>query len=351
MLPAAIRRKMLFIAAGVTVLVFFLFALFQLVRLFGMAGGVLAAPRPPESSSLRYHVLLTIPESGDPFEDQLLRDFRAALAERKSQQEWDIAVQISERFPFMDSRQSVSRTVQMAMLAGLDGLIVMPPDPEFGTEIENVAGGGLPVVTVGRNAGRTASHVFVGPDDFEIGSMVGQTMAVLAGSPRSVGMLYSGKSLADANRSAVVQGLRSTLISSLGMDIAGIQPVESLYISATLAAEKLLRLHPDLDTVYCDTLPATLGMAQAVIDRNAVGKIRIVGTGMNARLEELLKERVVEASVVFDTREIAETSLDTMNELLHNGTRGSQTAVKVVPYLRPTSVSVRHAPATERTNG
>lgn len=280
--------------------------LIQASRLLGDAPG-------PAAPDLQWHVLVLVPPSASSPETGLVE--AALLDLRESAAEAGIALQFSQAPAGSNASIHLQRQARTAVLTGLDAVIALQPTPTDAAMLSReLDESGIPLILTGTPGPSDFVGSAIASVDTGQGERIGRFAAGLGvtapdGLPARVALLcQSCAEWPDPQNTPMVSGFRASL-EQTGLRWAGLQVVDGSIAEATRAAREIGSRADDVDLVYADSLQGTLGMTQAVLDLNLVGRMAILGTGTNDRIQDLLEDRVIAATVIRDPAEIAESVL------------------------------------------
>ena len=295
----------------------------QTTGLVVRADRVLGQGPGPVAAEVRWHVLVVVPPSAAAPEAALVVD--ALRNRRYSAAEAGIGLQFSQASAGTDPGPYLRRQARTAALAGLDAVIALQPSPANAADLAaELEGSGIPLVITGTPGPPGSGISSIAALDAAQGERIAAFAADLdldgpEASPARVAVLcQSCAEWPDPTDTPMLAAFRAGL-ESRGLIWAGLHVVDGSIAEATRAAREIGSRAGAVDLVYADSLQATLGMTQAVLDLNLVGQMNILGTGTNERIQELLEDRVIAATVIRDPGQIADSILHAAQARLEPG--------------------------------
>lgn len=251
------------------------------------------ADAPQVAEDRTHHISLYLPDSDSLFFSRIRRGAERVAAEH------DVALSMhatSSAFPAFD----------FAYLSGIDGVIVFPTGSERSTRevLERLDTQDIPVVLIERTIADDAPWTVVGTNTFDVGRRIGEVVSSLEIERPRVAVVYSDKSPSVAAEMELVElGIATSVGDQLGAPVSrrrtGLNPLD-----AETLTYQIVRNEPDLSVLVFTDTSDTLAALQVIIDLNLVGRVEVIGFGMNATLREYLDRGVLAASIVVDAEHI-----------------------------------------------
>jgi ribose transport system substrate-binding protein len=164
----------------------------------------------------------------------------------------------------------------------------------FARLVERAVSVGIPVVTFDSGVNSDAPISFVATDNVEAGRKAGSELARLMGAPSSTRIAIVSHIQETATAIDREAGVRQALE---GYDIAGTWFCDVDQDLAYRITRELLE-RPDIGGIVALNETTTLGVAEAVVDAGAAGRVYVVGFD-NALMEmQYLERNVIQATVV-----------------------------------------------------
>ncbi len=233
---------------------------------------------------------------------------------------------IAVEYYIMDSTDEAQAKIRMLMLSGIDGLITQGINEDsFAQTLDQVVEEKIPLVLVNTDLITVKRDAFVGTNPFEMG-VKGASLWAYNEIPLGQ-IIYLTQSVSSGSEDNVsklqLMGFRD------GLESKGIQQVvidESSKSEILSAEERLSDLFLNegepIGSVVCTTLNDTLGVAQAVVDLNRVGTVKIVGTGLNSQLVDYIKKGVIVGTLFQNPKKMGNKALGLLNSIALKGNDG-----------------------------
>lgn len=288
-------------AFGVASVVAFSVSLVLLRRMYVQASD-LRGPPP------RYHFGLYLPGNRDAFFAEVVRGAERAASETGS------VVSIHSIDP-------ASFELAMASYAGLDGAVVCPylEDGIARAHLSKLTAARIPVVLINHNVPNEQPWPFVGANSFDVGRRMGS--AVRDGNRDGIrlAVVYSEKAPGFlAERELVEMGITAALEGRTAGPIAGLRTGLNPMDAEELIYGLFRTASPINTLVFTDAID-TAAAAQALIDLNLVGRVRIVGFGSDNSIRDYIRKGIIAGSVVLDPDRIGYRAVKSLAELADSG--------------------------------
>lgn len=181
----------------------------------------------------------------------------------------------------------------------VDGIVLAPVDENaLVAVVERATDSGIPVAIFDSAIKTDKIISYVATDNYQAGVMAGKRMIEILGGQGKVGVI--GFMPGSASTMAREQGFLDTVDREPRIEVLGVRYPMADRAKALAEAENMLTAHPDLAGLFADNESSTDGTVQAVKQRDAVGKVKIVGFDASTELVENLKSGVIDSIVVQD---------------------------------------------------
>ncbi len=205
---------------------------------------------------------------------------------------YNAAIEINEVTEPESDRQIIEY-LRIAKQAKMDGIVVAgESSEEFNQAILDAAEAKINVVLGNNSSGKNNRVIYVGTNSYEFGDDAADLIAQLRTDESMVDLavIFSEEYSEDAaiNPGVMLNGLKRDYINV----------VSTLYgTSGLLGAEGRIRAtlndHPDIDALLCTNAKDTISAANVIIERNLVGKVKIIGTGVTDQIVDYIKKGVI----------------------------------------------------------
>lgn len=194
-----------------------------------------------------------------------------------------------------ESQRQIVEYIHIATQSKMDGIIVAGESTdEYNTAIMGATESGINVVVGNFDTSGSGRVAYVGTNHYEYGVDAANLIAQLGGSEAQIDLaiIFSGNK--DGNNAAdpATQNMNN------GIRTGSINLTSTLYgTSDLLGAEDQIRTtlneHPDIDVILCTNAKDTVSAANVIRERNLVGEVYIVGTGVTSEIVDYIKKGVI----------------------------------------------------------
>lgn len=217
-----------------------------------------------------------------------------------------------------------------AYASGFAGVAVYPygNQEDLLSSMEKVVEAQIPLVFIENELNISVPAFFIGTNSYDTGRAFGRLARGVFEPEMHIVLVYSEKNpglLADAN--LVEMGFSETLGPEsffLRTERTGLNPLHAERLSYEIVqdrAEQILIVLTDLS----DTLLA----AQAIIDMNLVGQVRLIGFGDNDTVRDYIQKGILEGSVARNPYRIGYSTVMALQEIAMNGYSSSYVSTGV----------------------
>lgn len=208
--------------------------------------------------------------------------------------EYNVAIEDNE-VTEPDSNSEMEEYIFIAEQSKMDGIIVAgDSNDEYDVAIAEAIEAGINVVMGDSDISDSSSAVYVGTNNYEYGENAAEMIEQLCeeGEKLDLAVILSDKNCEYASLNPSTQ----LMINGLGKGPFNF--TSTLYrTSDLLGAEDQIRAtlsaHPDIDVIFCTNDKDTISAAHVIIERNLVGKVHIVGTGVTDEIVDYIKKGVI----------------------------------------------------------
>lgn len=226
--------------------------------------------------------------------------------------------QIRIDFINVESVDEAVNAINTAVAAKMDGIIAQGIyDADYIQAVNKALDKGITVQYIYTDARGTDRDYFVGYNAYDYGKMAARrTIDEVPDSPSRVALVV--QSITDAEKdvtgSLIIEGFKSVIDRHPTIKIVEIVHTDNDLFSAEDTVNGILNRYPDLDVIVCTSEIDTFGAVQVIIDRNRVGKTKLIGVGMSEDILKYIELRVIAASFDMNPEIMSEKSLDIMLE-------------------------------------
>ena len=229
----------------------------------------------------------------NPFYDDVLRGIRTALEEYA---DFGIENMIHIQQDYSDIKQQI-KALEAMEAQGVRGIVMNPIHcPEVAAKINALFEHGIRVVTINSDITQSNRIAYVGCHDRQSGEVLAGLLGLIAnGLPMKVGVI------AGPTHNLAVIRRKSGMLETLATNYPNIE-VTSAYenenneeLSYQLT-HQMLASHPTLDTL-CVLGSGIIGCLNAVRERNAVKRTRVIVYDLIQEVRQALLDGVVDATI------------------------------------------------------
>lgn len=204
-----------------------------------------------------------------------------------------------EFYEVNDIAQATS-IIELLVQAGIDGIITQGiNDTSFLIALKSVTQAKIPLVLLYTDLAIAERDAFVGINPFEMGNEIAKLTVASKATEGNVVFISQSASLTSENPASKMNTLG--FLDGLEGYIDPGKVMMKMSLPVMLSAEGLIsELFIDdqgITAVVCTNETDTIGVAQAVVDLNRVGKTTIIGTGFTKEIAEYIDKGVVYGTI------------------------------------------------------
>lgn len=259
-----------------------------------------------ESMKPEYHFYFIGQNKVDPFWKSVIKGIEEDASER--------GVKVEFKAPRFTNMEEQLKYMDIAVLSNVDGIITHAfNNDRYRAVIKQAEEKGIPVVVVENEINDVTFDSFVGASSEKIGEEAGKLMIEAIEGTGNI-LVIDDEEYGDANtfNSAKVIGFIDKMKENDDMSIKEIKFSKFGILSAEEIVEKVIKKNPSINAIYTTNSVDTMGAAQAVINLNKVGKIKIIGYGDTEEIKRLIEQGVVFGTTIGNPELIGKKSLDTL---------------------------------------
>ena len=232
----------------------------------------------------------------------------------------------------LSTTYSKSDRINIAISSKVDGIILEGDNSEETIElIQKAEDAGIPVVTVLSDCEGSARKSFIGLNQYTLGTEYGSTLTEISTDkyPLSVLVLKNGNS-----DDFIIQAIQKQLtgrfvaISSKEVDTS------SQFTSEENIMKTLEELNKMPDVIICLNDKITESAIQCIVEKNLVGKTRILGYYDSETIRKAIEKGSVYATFSIETKTLAKQSVDALNEFNNTGYVSDFYTIKAIKLTR-----------------
>ncbi len=200
---------------------------------------------------------------------------------------------------------SVDKTIEYINIANksrVDGIIVNGENSaEYSDALNSAAKSGLHIV-VGLVESIDSNRLsYVGNNFYDYGVKAAKLISQASNksSPINLAVILSDTSRSGTDKTVVSQsdimmsGIKSVIESEKKINLLGTLYRRSDLLGAEDLTRDILTQHPDVDVIFCTNAKDTAAAARVIVERNLVGEVVIVGTGVTDEIKYYIKKGII----------------------------------------------------------
>lgn len=273
-----------------------------------------------------YHFYVVAPNLVDPYWKEVQRGMEEAAADYNAAMEF--------RAPRMNNREEQLRYLDIAILAGVDGIVAYAfNDADFVGLIEKAYNSGIPVVTIENDVENSKRKAFVGANSFLLGEMAGKLMAQATKGKANIAIIMNDNLQRDTtSQNLKLNGFFSAVKEFPEINVTKVYSSMLGIISAEEITQSIVASGLGIDAIYTVDSVDTLGVAQSIVDLNMVGKISLVGYGDSQEILRYIKKGIIYGTLVSNPYVMGYQSIRSLIEIKEKGNASTflDTEIKVL---------------------
>ncbi|MCZ0754170.1 sugar-binding protein [Anoxybacillus sp. J5B_2022] len=198
--------------------------------------------------------------------------------------------------PLRTNMDEQMKLLEKAIASRVDGIIVQSlNDARFTPLIDKAIARNIPVITIDTDAPKSRRLAYVGTNNFEAGQLLGKTVASRVSGNNKIGVIIGSDT--SANQQLRLQGFQSIIAQHPGLSIVAVSASNISRIQASIQAEKMLRMYPDISVMVGTSALDAIGILMAMknLDR---GDVQIFGFDDVEETLEAIKQGKIVATVI-----------------------------------------------------
>ncbi len=232
----------------------------------------------------------------------------------------------------LSTTYSKADRINIAISSKVDGIILEGDNSEETIElIKKATDAGIPVVTVLSDCEGSVRKSFIGLNQYTLGTEYGNALTEISTTnyPLSVLILKNGSS-DDFIIQAIQKPLTGRFVSISSKEV----DTSSQFTSEENIMKTLDELNKMPDVIICLNDKITESAIQCIVEKNLVGKTRILGYYDSETIRKAIEKGSVYASFTIDTKTLAMQSVNALNELNETGFTSDYSTVQVIKITR-----------------
>ena len=232
----------------------------------------------------------------------------------------------------LSATYSKADRINIAISSKVDGIILEGDDSEETKElIRKAYDAGVPVVTVLSDCEGSERKSFIGLNQYTLGTDYGSALTEISTDkyPLSVLILKNGNS-DDFIIQAIQKQLTGRFVSISSKEV----DTSSQFTSEENIMKTLDELNKMPDVIICLNDKITESAIQCIVEKNLVGKTRILGYYDSETIRKAIEKGSVYATFTIDTKTLAKQSVNAINEFNDTGNVSEFYTIKSIKLTR-----------------
>ncbi len=225
-------------------------------------------------------------------DDVYWQDFKKGAT--AAAQAYNVAIEFNPVSEPESNRKTVEY-IKIATQSKMDGIIVAGESTdEYVKAINETVAENINVVVGTFETTGSYRTAYVGTNNYEYGKDAAELIAQTHENDNQVDLaiILSKKNNQDSPQDPYTQNIVNGL-SSGAIKIASTVYRTTDLLGAEDQIRSILTEHPDIDVIFCTNAKDTVSAAHVIVERNLVGKVDIVGTGINEEIVNYIKKGVI----------------------------------------------------------
>ena len=250
-------------------------------------------------------------------------DFGESIYEGAKVQGEELGIYVENFGKALPFDYSLEERLKMAMTSGVDGIIIQGGKNENITEqIDYASKSGIPVVTILDDAPISSRICFVGVNQHQLGKSYGNQ--ILKAKDDQSRDIESVLVLLDTNEQdkgydIIFSSIKESLSDS-DVEVDAKMINRQTPFSVEEIIHDIIMVEKDApDLIVCINPTDTITAYQILVDYNKVGEIGIIGYYNSEVIERAIERNIIDSTIVINTGQIGEYSVETLGEYLDTG--------------------------------
>ncbi len=201
-----------------------------------------------------------------------------------------------------DSFDKAVEYVNIANKSRVDGIIVNGENSaEYSDAINSAAKSGIHIVVGIVESVDSNRLTYVGNNFYDFGVKAAKLISQAADkdSPINLAVILSDAGQSETDKTVMSQsdimmsGITSIIQSEQKINLLCTLYRDNDLLGAEDLTRNILTEHPDVDVIFCTNAKDTAAAAHVIVERNLVGKVAIVGTGITDEIRHYIKKEII----------------------------------------------------------
>ena len=232
----------------------------------------------------------------------------------------DLNVYIEFVSPRFTNNEEQFKYMDIAVISRVDGIIThVPSNLDYTEIIDRAYDRNIPVITIESDSSESKRAAYVGTNSYSFGKEAAKLMIKATGGKSKIAIISNEElSLGSVEYNLKMSGFISTLKEHPDMEIVKTYTSKLGIISAEEIAQDIISNYPEIDGIFTLGASDTLGCARLIVDRNRVGKIKLIGSGSSEEIYNYIDKEIIYGSIESDPYSMGYISVQTMVDLIND---------------------------------
>ena len=253
-----------------------------------------------------YHFYFIAQSSTDPFWQKVEQGVKKAAL--------DYNVYVEYVSPRFSNAQEAYKYLDIATISNVDGIITYVPRlADYSKRIDQAFEQNIPVVTVDSDASSSKRQVYIGANSYTFGKEAAKLMHEATGGVAKIAVISNEDIGSDTlEYDLKMSGFFDFLKKQPNMEIVKVYTSAMGVISSEEITQDIISNHPEINAILTLSTSDTLGSARLIVDRNRVGKIKLVGTGSSDKIKDYIDKGIIHSTIESDGYSMGYMSVESM---------------------------------------
>lgn len=219
-----------------------------------------------------------------------------------------------------DEYDQTLRYMDMAILSNVEGIITHGYDTkEFSDMINKAVERGIPVITIDSDTPNSERSIFVGTNDFELGSIAGKQIIKALNEKGNIAIILNdSENKKSDNGSNIVAGVKDAIKNYKNIKIEVVEISDTGILGAKNVLWDIINNYKTVNVIICTSTNDTIGISQQLVDYNKVGDFVVIGYGNSSEILKYIEKGVIYCSLIPDPVMIGSKSIESLINIKEN---------------------------------
>ena len=233
----------------------------------------------------------------------------------------ELSIYVENFGDYLPVSYTIKDKLKMAIASNVDGIILhADPDEEVHNQIKEATLKGIPVVTVLDDLPLSGRISYIGVNQHQLGKYYGNQIHEIIKDNNNtftnIKILIDNK---DNSPEILLSGIKESLhMGNLKIDLIPIDR-QSAFSSEETMHDIILEQEDFAVIIVCLNATDTISAYQTIIDYNMVGQVEVIGYYDLDIILEAIDKDIIDSTIVIDTKQLGELSVETLNEYILSG--------------------------------